>query len=178
MDYSPPGSSVHGVFQARILECITISYSRGSSQPRDRTWVSHIVGRLLTIWATREASYTEELFIKFLFGARHCINYWGDNDNYGRWPLYSTLCLVWEPNLCTQLRRCGMNYTGEVQGVAGAQRGRVLVLERVKGRKEPFGGHAGSQSWRMIWVSQVNQVKEVYYRKWEEHIFWWIKKNK
>ena len=37
MDYSPPGSSVHGIFQARILELGTISSSRGSSQPRDQT---------------------------------------------------------------------------------------------------------------------------------------------
>ena len=42
MDYSLPGSSVHGIFQARVLECITISFSRGSSQPRDRTRVSSI----------------------------------------------------------------------------------------------------------------------------------------
>ena len=45
MDCSLPGSSVHGIFQARILEWAAISFSRGSSQPRDRTWVSHIVGR-------------------------------------------------------------------------------------------------------------------------------------
>ena len=37
MDCSPAGSSVHGISQARILECVTISYSRGSSWPRDRT---------------------------------------------------------------------------------------------------------------------------------------------
>ena len=53
MDCSLPGSSVHGIFQARILEWIAISFSRGSSQPRDRTWVSHIIGRCFTIWATR-----------------------------------------------------------------------------------------------------------------------------
>ena len=40
MDYSPPGFSVHGIFQARVLEWIAISYSRGSSRPRDRTHVS------------------------------------------------------------------------------------------------------------------------------------------
>ena len=39
MDYSPPGSSVHGIFQARILEWVAISYSRGSSRPRDQTCV-------------------------------------------------------------------------------------------------------------------------------------------
>ena len=45
MDCSLPGSSVHGIFQARILEWVAISFSRGSSQPRDRTQVSCIVGR-------------------------------------------------------------------------------------------------------------------------------------
>ena len=48
------GSSVHGIFQARVLEWGAISFSRGSSQPRDRTRVSHIVGRCFTIWAIRE----------------------------------------------------------------------------------------------------------------------------
>ena len=53
MDCSPPGSSVHGIFQARILEWLAISFSRGSSWSRDRTQVSRIEGRLFTIWATR-----------------------------------------------------------------------------------------------------------------------------
>ena len=43
MDCSPPGSSVHGILQARILEWVAISFSRGSSQPRDQTQVTHIV---------------------------------------------------------------------------------------------------------------------------------------
>ena len=47
MDCSPPGSSVHGTLQAGILEWIAIPFSRGSSQPRDRIWVSHIAGRFL-----------------------------------------------------------------------------------------------------------------------------------
>ena len=46
MECSPPGSSVHGILQARILEWVAISFSKGSSQPRDQTQVSHIVGRL------------------------------------------------------------------------------------------------------------------------------------
>ena len=54
MDGSPPGSSVQGIFQARILEWVAISFSRGSSQLRDWTWVSCIAGRLSTVWATRE----------------------------------------------------------------------------------------------------------------------------
>ena len=55
MDYNLPGSSVHGIFQARVLEWGAISISRGSSWPRDQTQVSHIAGRRFTVWATREA---------------------------------------------------------------------------------------------------------------------------
>ena len=55
MDGSPPGSSVHGIFQARILEWVAIPFSRGSSQARDQTHVSCAAGRFFTIWATREA---------------------------------------------------------------------------------------------------------------------------
>ena len=54
MDCSLPGSSVHGIFKTRVLEWVAISFSRGSSQPRDQTQVSWVVGRRFTIWATRE----------------------------------------------------------------------------------------------------------------------------
>ena len=55
MDGNLPGSAVHGIFQARILEWGAISFSRGSSQPRDRTQVCCIADRRFTVWATREA---------------------------------------------------------------------------------------------------------------------------
>ena len=48
MDCSPPGSSVHGILQARILEWVAISFPRGSSQPRDWTQVSLVAGRFFT----------------------------------------------------------------------------------------------------------------------------------
>ena len=50
MDCSLPGSSNHGIFQARVLKWVAISFSRESSWPRDRTWVSHIAGRCIIIW--------------------------------------------------------------------------------------------------------------------------------
>ena len=55
MDCSPPGSSVHGLLQARILEWVAIPFSRGSSWPRSETQVSHIAGRFFffSIWASR-----------------------------------------------------------------------------------------------------------------------------
>ena len=55
MDCSPPGSSVHGIFQARILEWVAISSSRGYFRPRDSTHVSCIGRRVLYHWATWEA---------------------------------------------------------------------------------------------------------------------------
>ena len=68
MDCSLPGSSVHRIFQARVLEWVAISFSRGSSQPRDRTWVSHIAGRHFTIWATCEALYMSIWFYYYKWG--------------------------------------------------------------------------------------------------------------
>ena len=51
----PMNYTVRGILQARILEWVAFPFSRGSSQPRDRTQVSCIAGELFTSWATREA---------------------------------------------------------------------------------------------------------------------------
>ena len=61
MDHSLPGPSVHGILQARTLEWIAIPFSRGSSQPRDRTWVSCIAGRFFTDWNTRTSTLNKAL---------------------------------------------------------------------------------------------------------------------
>ena len=55
MDHSPPGSSVHGILQASILEWVAMPSSSGFSQPSDWTEVSCFAGGFFTIWATREA---------------------------------------------------------------------------------------------------------------------------
>ena len=51
---SPPGSSVHGILQASILQQVAIPFSKGSSWPRDQTWVSCITWKFFSIWATRK----------------------------------------------------------------------------------------------------------------------------
>ena len=56
MHCSLPHSSIHGIFQARVLECVAISFRKGSSQPRDQTQVSRIIGRRFAIWTTREVA--------------------------------------------------------------------------------------------------------------------------
>ena len=61
MDYSLSGSSIHGVFQARIVEWVAISFSRGSSQPRNRTPISCFADRFFTTWATWETQVPDNL---------------------------------------------------------------------------------------------------------------------
>ena len=63
MDCSSPGSSVHEILQARIMEWVAISYYRGSSQPRDQTLVSYI-GR----WVLYQLSHWGSSKIRFLGG--------------------------------------------------------------------------------------------------------------
>ena len=62
---SEPGSSVHGILQARILEWVAISFSKGSSLPRDQRQVSCIVGWLFTDWATRKATFNIQASKKY-----------------------------------------------------------------------------------------------------------------
>ena len=63
MDCSLPDSSVHGILQARVLEWVAISFSRGSSRPRDQTWVSRTAGRRFSLCATRESLGAEPCII-------------------------------------------------------------------------------------------------------------------
>ena len=57
--------TVHGILQARILESVAFPFSRGSSQPKDQTQVSHIAGRLFTSWATMEALWYTKYYAKY-----------------------------------------------------------------------------------------------------------------
>ena len=73
--WSLPGSSIHGISQARILEQIVISFSSRSSWPRDRTWVSCTAGRLFTIWATRESPNFCFFFLENVLNVVKCFFY-------------------------------------------------------------------------------------------------------
>ena len=76
MACSLPGFSVHGIFQASILEWVTISFSRRSSRPRDWTQVSHIVGRCFTVWATRDVqNYAHEMECKIYLLLLSCFRH-------------------------------------------------------------------------------------------------------
>ena len=93
---SLPGSSVQGIAQARILEWVAISSSRGSSQPKDRTQVSCTAGGPFTIWATREVTSKD----------RACPDAWNNCGHLRQWDKAaycpSTPCCpvtTWKPHL-------------------------------------------------------------------------------
>ena len=67
MDCSPPGSSLHGILQAIVLEWVVIYFSRGSSKPRDQTQVFCIPGGHFNLWATREAHLEPCFHLKELY---------------------------------------------------------------------------------------------------------------
>ena len=73
MDYSPKDSSVHAISQARILEWVAISFSRGSFRPRDQTCVSCIDRQLSYHWATWESSISPIFIILKISGSNPCI---------------------------------------------------------------------------------------------------------
>ena len=70
---NPLGCSIYGILQAIILECVTIPFSRGSSQSRDQTQVSCIAGRYFIVWATREA---QKVWIFLLFRLKKKKSHW------------------------------------------------------------------------------------------------------
>ena len=76
MDCSLPGSSIHGILQARIVEWVAISFSRGSSQPRDQTRVSRIAGRCFTTCATRVVCNHEPQLKPVVCWLYSCITMW------------------------------------------------------------------------------------------------------
>ena len=68
MDCSPPGFSIHGILQARILEWVAITFSRGSAWLNDWTQVSCVADWFFTVWATREAPILEWVAMSSLQG--------------------------------------------------------------------------------------------------------------
>ena len=104
MDCSPPGSSVYRIFWARIVQWIAISFSRGSSQPRNWTKVSCIAGRFFTYWARREAWYIAYLFtMTYIVGNILSVFLWYNQlamMYFSYYILVSSVC--WYPlkNLC------------------------------------------------------------------------------
>ena len=110
MDWSLPGSSVHGISQARILEWVAISFSRGSSWPRNRSPASCIGMWILYRWATREArSFNMHVFYLYIrsqtLSSRVRTLYYA-SFVYPHCDYQSlVLCGTIYPEFCTEFRR-------------------------------------------------------------------------
>ena len=125
MDCSLPDSSVH-IFQAKILEWVAVSISWRSSQPRDWTQVSHIVGRRFTIWAITFRSLIHFEFI-FMYGVRKCSNFILLNvavqycsTTYWRDCLFSVVCsclLWWKKEDINRWRVISCSWIGRINGI-------------------------------------------------------------
>ena len=90
MDCRLPASSVHRISQARIMEWVAISYSRGSSWPRDWTQVTCFAGRVFSIWATREALISYHLLHNKLSPN---LIHWNNNIHY------LSVFIYWNPGV-------------------------------------------------------------------------------
>ena len=100
----PPGSSVHRVLQARILQWVAIPFSRGSFPLRDRTQLSCIAGRFFTVWATREALLLFHLFFIIIFLPHPDLVFY--SIDIGHSARRSTLCTSW--HLLPLLSACSL----------------------------------------------------------------------
>ena len=114
MACSPPGSSVHRLFQARILEWVAISFSRRSFQPRDQTWVSCITGR----FSTTEPPGKPKAFIMFMHlpcrdSIKQCLVFYSKEAH--KINLWGSVTLSIQPRctmVCLSLRHCQSPYLG------------------------------------------------------------------
>ena len=101
MDCSPPGSSVHGILQARILELAAMPFSRGSSQSRDWTQVSFIAGGFFTTWATKKAPNTWKIHADIVFWHRYVLAFskrgaiWVPSKHFSCDWRGKVVCLCW-----------------------------------------------------------------------------------
>jgi len=91
---NPMDCRVHGNLQVRILEWVAFPFSRGSSQPRDRTQVSHIAERFFTRWATREA--LKPIFVS-------CLTLFSRHSHTGYSVNHTFLDVFWRFLICSNM---------------------------------------------------------------------------
>ena len=171
---SPPGSFVHGISQARMLEWVAISFSRGSSCPRDWTHISCIAGGFFTIWATKGALKDK------------CLNIFENTDSVGLFLLLSHYSIqtefsgtlwafIFSPNW-HQVKPLKWSEVGFACGSAGkksaSSAGDVVLIPGLgrspgKGKGYPlqYSGLENSTDWAFIFFPNWHQVTPLMYTK-------------
>ena len=105
MVYSPPGSSVHGISQAKILEWVAISFSRGSSWPRDWTCTSCIGRKIIYHWVTQEARIWVGAFPDLFKWCYSVVNLWFRGLAKAWAPGLNNLDVTSHTLMCTQFNQ-------------------------------------------------------------------------
>ena len=150
MLYDPMGYTVHGIFQARIVEWVAVPFSRGSPQPRDWTQVSHIAGRFFTSWAARKAQEYWRGSLSLLQGI-----FLTQESNQGllhcRWILYQ---LSYEGSCLGQPKLPGQGFPG------------ISVVKNPPANTEDVGsipGLVGKIPWSRKWQATPVFLPEKFY---------------
>ena len=142
-----PGSSVRGIFQARILEWVAIPYSRGSSQTRDRIWISCIAGRFFIVWATWEAPITNYICLKMWL-----MKAWGENSL--RWEFTGNLILTvfWVNSIKTSI----LSRVKQITSPGWMHETSARVWCTGKTQRDEVGWEVGCGRWGSGWGTHVN----------------------
>ena len=149
-DCSPPGSSVHGIFQARTVEWVAISFSRGSSRPRDWTWVSSIAGRLFTLWAFRGA-HSHERCTDTEAPRRDRDATWDSSAGQrGRPGLESHICLLWASLMTQKVKNLPAKWETWVRSL-----GQEDLLEK------KMASHSSVLAWRISQTEEPGGLQAV-----------------
>ena len=150
MDCSPPGSTVHGISQATILEWVAISFSRGFFQPRDQTHVSYTGRRILHPWDAREALMNAQQFLYY----QMC------------WAAIMTVCDSFSGQIimvfCCQRHLNNLSILTGVSQVALVVKNPPVNAGSIPGLgRSPRGGHDNPLqilAWRTPWTEEPGRL--------------------
>ena len=154
MDCSLPGSSLHGILQARVLEWVAISFSRGSSQSRDRTRVYHIPGRRFNLWATREAPQKWDRWTYFQSRNR-------DTDVKDKiYGYQGGRGMNWEIGMDTY-----STDTMYKKNLPAVQETRVRFLGREDPLEKEMATHSSILAWRISWTEEPGGLQSMVFQE-------------
>ena len=179
MDCSLSGSSIHGILQARILELVAISFSRGSSWLGNGTQFSCIASRFFTNWATREVQSIQYCKVIILLLKLLKIQYLNNANQLwifiGRTEVEAEAPILWPPDAKTQLiekdpdagkdegRRRGQQRVRWLDGIANPMdkslsKLQEMVKDREAGHASFHGGHKELDTTEQLNNSQITGI--------------------
>ena len=162
MDYSPPGFSIHGIFQARILEQAAISFSKRCSRPRDWTQIAHIVGRHFTVWATRDVSTVKQKPSGLQAPGPAILMWWIQIQNtIFLIPEYILLNIIYEKLYCCPVKCIQWGFPGGsvVKNMPSKQERQVQSLGLGRPLRKEMATHSSIHTWEIPWKEEQGRLQ-------------------